>query len=136
VKLTGCLHGWSWVAFGASMGGLGPLLGDLCATRPTLAPIWAVLGRSRLSGPMWAVLGYLRGYVGALGSYVGFLSRLRALVHGPGQSWACSSALRWPCKHAGWGLVTMSALKTSQQNSEIPPEKIPKAYKKIVSSTF
>ena len=46
VKLTG-LCGWSWVAFGASVGGLETVLG----------PLWAVLGRSRgLCGRSWAFL--------------------------------------------------------------------------------
>ena len=49
------LCGWSWVALGASVGGLGPILG----------PMWAILGRSwGLCGRSWAALGPLLAVLG------------------------------------------------------------------------
>ena len=49
------LCGWSWVALGASVGGLGPILGHL----------WAILGRSwGLCGRAWAALGPLLAVLG------------------------------------------------------------------------
>ena len=100
----------SWVALGASAGGLGSLLG----------PLWAVLGSSwALCGRSWVALGASAGDLGpllglcrrswaALGAFVGdlgpLLGPLLAVVgrlgpkSGPNP---CGKAI-WACKLAGW----------------------------------
>ena len=111
MKLTG-LCGWSWVAFGASVGGLGTVLGPLWAVLgrscglcwrswAALEPLRAVEGRSwGLCWRSWAALGAhvgdLGAYVGGLGTFLGpmlaVLAALGAYVGGPGRSWA----EKWP----------------------------------------
>ena len=74
------LCGRSWVALGAYVGGLGPLLGPMLAVLgrswpsagglgPLLGPMLAILGRSRgLSRRSWCALG---AYVSGLGPLSG-----------------------------------------------------------------
>ena len=109
----------SWVALGAYVGCLGPLLGPMLAV---LGPMLAVLGRSW--GLCWRSWAALRAYVGGLGSGSGpklavlgpcwrSWAALGAFVGGPGPSWA----EKWPWPEREGDLASGSRPKSGPNPS-------------------